>query len=85
MRKAHVGEFVRLDGSHHAWFEGRGPVCVLMVYIDDASSRVFARFYDYEGTIPAMDSFHRYMRQRPSHNPDISTLGEGGHFYCGLT
>ncbi len=56
-----------------------------MVYIDDASSRVFARFYDYEGTIPAMDSFHRYMRQRPSHNPDISTLGEGGHFYCGLT
>ena len=26
----------------------------LMAYIDDASSRVFARFYEYEGTIPAM-------------------------------
>lgn len=62
-RKPHVGELVQLDGSHHDWFEGRGPRCVLMAYIDDASSRVFARFYEYEGTIPAMDSFHRYIRQ----------------------
>ena len=62
-RKPHVGELVQLDGSHHDWFEGRGPRSVLMAYIDDASSRVFARFYEYEGTIPAMDSFHRYIRQ----------------------
>lgn len=62
-RKAHVGELVQLDGSHHDWFEGRGPRCVLLAYIDDASSRVFARFYQYEGTIPAMDSFTRYVRQ----------------------
>lgn len=61
-RKAHVGELVQLDGSHHDWFEGRGPACVLMAYIDDAASRVFARFYEYEGTIPAMDSFQRYIR-----------------------
>ena len=60
-RKPHVGELVQLDGSHHDWFEGRGPRCVLMAYIDDASSRVSARFYDYEGTIPAMDSFQRYV------------------------
>ena len=60
-RKPHVGELVQLDGSHHDWFEGRGPRCVLMAYIDDASSRVYARFYDYEGTIPAMDSFQRYV------------------------
>ena len=62
-RRAHRGELVQLDGSHHDWFEGRGPQCVLMAYIDDASSRVHARFYDYEGTIPAMDSFQRYIRQ----------------------
>ena len=43
-RKAHVGELVQLDGSHHDWFEGRGARCVLMAYIDDASSRVYARF-----------------------------------------
>ena len=62
-RKAHVGELVQLDGSHHDWFEGRGSRCVLMAYIDDASSRVYARFYAYEGTIPAMESFTRYVRQ----------------------
>ena len=60
-RKAHVGELLQLDGSHHDWLEGRGPWCVLMAYIDDASSRVLARFYEYEGTIPAMDSFRRYV------------------------
>lgn len=62
-RKACVGELVQLDGSHHAWLEGRGPKLVLMAYIDDASNRVFARFYDYEGTQPALDSFARYVRR----------------------
>jgi hypothetical protein len=62
-RRPHRGELLQLDGSHHDWFEGRGPRCVLMAYIDDASSRVFARFYAYEGTIPALDSFQRYIRQ----------------------
>src|SRR5579863_168578 len=32
-----------------------------MAMIDDASSRVFARFYAYEGTIPALDSLRRYV------------------------
>jgi hypothetical protein len=59
-RKSHCGEMVQMDGSHHDWFEGRGPLCVLMGYIDDATSRVYARFYGYEGTFPAMDSFKRY-------------------------
>jgi len=62
-RKAHRGELIQMDGSHHAWLEDRGPECVLMAYIDDASNRVFARFYPYEGTIPAMDSFKRYIRR----------------------
>ena len=46
-----------MDGSHRDWFEGRGVGCVLMGYIDDATGKVFGRFYDYEGTILAMDSF----------------------------
>lgn len=62
-RKHHVGEMVQIDGSHHDWFEGRGPWCVLMGYIDDATGKVFGRFYDYEGTIPAMDSFRRYVKK----------------------
>lgn len=60
-RRAHCGEMLQMDGSHHDWFEGRGEPCVLMGYIDDATSRVYARFYEYEGTIPAMDSFKHYI------------------------
>lgn len=62
-RKACRGAMVQLDGSHHDWFEGRGPACVLMGYVDDATGEVYARFYDYEGTLPAMDSFKGYIRQ----------------------
>ncbi len=62
-RKAYRGEMVQMDGSHHDWFEGRGPVCVLMGYVDDATGCVYARFYEYEGTLPAMDSFKRYIRR----------------------
>jgi hypothetical protein len=61
-RKHHCGEMVQMDGSHHAWFEDRGSSCVLMSYIDDATGEAFARFYDYEGTLPAMDSFKRYSK-----------------------
>lgn len=59
-RKAYCGEMVQMDGSHHDWLEGRGPRCVLMGYIDDASNRAYARFYSYEGTLPALDSFKHY-------------------------
>ena len=62
-RKHHFGEMIQLDGSHHSWLEGRGPECVLMGYIDDATNIVFARFYTYEGTFPAMDSFKRYIKR----------------------
>ena len=62
-RKEHYGEMLQMDGSHHDWFEGRGPKCVLVAYIDDATGRVFGRFYEYEGTIPAMDSFKQYIRR----------------------
>ena len=60
-RKDCYGEMLQMDGSHHDWFEGRGPRCVLMAYSDDATGSVYGRFYDYEGTIPAMDSFTRYI------------------------
>ncbi len=60
-RKAARGEMLQLDGSHHDWLEGRGPKLVLMAYIDDATSAVFARFYDYEGTLPAFESFYAYV------------------------
>ena len=62
-RKHYFGEMIQMDGSHHKWFEDRGVECVLMAYIDDATNRAYFRFYEYEGTIPAMDSFLRYIRK----------------------
>ncbi len=62
-RKQHCGAMVQMDGSHHDWFEGRGPKCVLMGYIDDATNRAYGRFYEYEGTMPAMDGFKRYIKK----------------------
>jgi transposase len=62
-RKACRGAMVQLDGSHHDWFEGRGPKCVLMAFVDDATGEVYARFYDYEGTLPAMACFKGYIKQ----------------------
>jgi len=62
-REGHYGQMVQMDGSHHDWLEGRGARCVLMGYVDDATGRGFGRFYEYEGTLPAMDSFRRYIRR----------------------
>jgi transposase len=62
-RRKQRGQLIQIDGSHHAWVEGRGPKSVLMAYIDDATNEIYARFYLYEGTVPAMDSFLRYTRR----------------------
>jgi hypothetical protein len=39
-RRECLGELVQIDGSEHAWFEDRGPVCTLLAFIDDATSRI---------------------------------------------
>ena len=62
-RKQCFGEMVQMDGSHHDWLEGRCPKLVLMGYIDDATNDVSSAFYDYEGTMPAMDSFKKYINK----------------------
>ena len=63
-RRACLGALVQMDGSHHDWFEGRGPRCVLMVLIDDATSRTCARFYPAETTEAAFDAFGRWVGAR---------------------
>jgi hypothetical protein len=57
------GELVQADGSHHDWLEGRGPRMVLVAMIDDATSRVLARFYPAETTEAYMDLLGRYLRK----------------------
>jgi len=62
-RKECFGQMTQIDGSHEDWFEGRSDKCVYMGYIDDATNKVFGRFYEYEGTMPFMDSFKRYAKK----------------------
>jgi hypothetical protein len=42
MRRPSYGELIQIDGSPHDWFEGRGPKCTLIVFIDDATSALMA-------------------------------------------
>jgi hypothetical protein len=63
-RRSCVGEMVQMDGSHHDWFEGRGERCVLMVMIDDAIGRTYARFFEGETSFAAMQVLGGYVRKR---------------------
>ena len=60
-RRACFGSLLQMDGSHHDWFEGRAGKCVLMVVIDDATNRNYARFYPAETTEAAFDVFGRWV------------------------
>jgi hypothetical protein len=62
-RKPCFGAMVQLDGSHHDWFEGRGPKCVLMVMVDDATNRMRARFFAEETTRASYDVLEGWVRQ----------------------
>ncbi len=44
-RRGRFGELIQIDGSHHDWFEGRSPRCVLMVAIDDATSLLTSLYF----------------------------------------
>ena len=57
------GEMVQWDGSHHDWLEGRGPRCVLISQVDDATGKKSGQFYDFEGTMPAFASLKHYIKQ----------------------
>ena len=63
-RRACVGMLVQLDGSPHDWFEGRGPWCVLIIYIDDATSRIlYGEFVHVEDTLTLMRTTKTYLKR----------------------
>ena len=63
-RRDCVGMLIQLDGSDHEWFEDRGPRCVLIVYIDDAASRIlYAEFVDVEDTLTLLRTTRSYLRR----------------------
>jgi len=62
-RKEHEGEMIQIDGSHHRWLEDRlDQEFCLIAFVDDATGKVFGRFYEYEGVFPILDSFQEFVK-----------------------
>jgi transposase len=63
-RRPRLGELVQIDGSPHDWFEDRGPRCTLIVFIDDATSRLTAlHFVPTETTQAYMETLREHLDQ----------------------
>src|SRR3990167_8321909 len=62
-RKECLGELVQLDGSPHDWFEGRAPICTLLAFIDDSTSKVLHLEFAEEATIPVMRASKNYFEK----------------------
>ena len=61
-RRDCVGELIQIDGSEHRWFEDRGPMCTLLVFIDDATSRLMhLRFVETESTFAYFAATRGYL------------------------
>ena len=63
VRRSCFGELVQTDASEHDWLEGRGDRMVLAGMIDDASSKVVARFYAAETTEAYLDLLWRWLKK----------------------
>jgi transposase len=63
-RRACLGELIQIDGSDHAWFEERAPACTLLVYVDDATSRIMAlHFAATESTFSYFEATRAYLER----------------------
>ncbi|MEX3694263.1 ISNCY family transposase [Paraburkholderia sp. BR14263] len=71
-RRTCLGELIQIDGSEHAWFEDRAPQCTLLVYVDDATSRLMElHFTQTESTFSYFEATRAY----------IESYGKPGAFY----
>jgi transposase len=60
-RQAHFGELVQMDGSFHAWFEGRAPESCLLTLVDDATGQTLGRFGAQETIWAAVDVLRAWI------------------------
>ncbi len=56
-------ELVQWDTSKHDWLEGRGGKLYLIAMIDDATSRLFARFAPHDSTEENMRLLWNYVEK----------------------
>lgn len=62
-RRNRFGELVQWDTSDHDWLEGRGEKLYLIAMIDDATSRLFARFVHHDSTQENMKLLWSYLEK----------------------
>ena len=62
-RRSRCGELVQWDTSEHDWLEGRGEKLYLIAMIDDATSRLFARFVRHDSTEENMRLLWSYLEK----------------------
>lgn len=63
-RRPQEGELIQVDGSEHDWFEGRGPYCTLLAYIDDATGKtMILRFARSENLFDYFEATRQYIKQ----------------------
>jgi transposase len=62
-RRSRLGELVQWDTSEHDWLEGRGEKLYLIAMIDDATSRLFARFVRHDTTEENMRLLWGYLEK----------------------
>jgi transposase len=62
-RRSRCGELVQWDTSEHDWVEGRGEKLYLIAMIDDATSRLFARFVRHDSTEENMKVLWGYLEK----------------------
>jgi Integrase core domain len=62
-RRSRLGELVQWDTSEHDWLEGRGEKLYLIAMIDDATSRLFARFVRHDSTEENMRLLWSYLEK----------------------
>jgi hypothetical protein len=61
-RRDCLGELVQIDGSEHWWFENRGAQSTLLVYVDDATSRLMhLKFVETESTFDYFQATREYL------------------------
>lgn len=62
-RRSRFGELVQWDSSEHDWLEGRGEKLYLIAMIDDATSRLWARFVRHDSTAENMRLLGGYLEK----------------------
>ena len=80
-RRSCLGELIQIDGSDHRWFEERAPACTLLVFIDDATSRLMTlHFTATESTFSYFEATRQYIE---AHGKPVALYSDKASvFHC---